>query len=150
MRKIACFSLIAISLIGKSIVLKKDLGLGIVAGDPTGITIKTWTGSSTSVCGASGWSFKEDYFQINCDFIYHFFDLIKVEKGELPLYLGMGGRILFKKEIEIGIRVPVGLTYLFEEAPFDLFFEISPLLNLYPETDFDASASIGGRVFLDL
>jgi hypothetical protein len=127
------------------------LGLGIVVGDPTGITAKYWTSKNTAICGACGWSFRrEGYLHINGDFIYHNFKLFPVEKGELPIYFGLGGRLAFKDETEVGIRIPVGIEYLFEDAPFDAFLELSPYLNLYPRTDMFLSVGLGGRYFFNL
>ena len=39
----------------------------------------------------------------------------------------------------------VGLSYMFADAPFDLFVEIVPILDLVPDTDFDLNAAIGVR-----
>jgi len=142
---------IIILLIALNLAAHEGMGLGIAVGDPTGITAKYWTSKNTAICGAVGWSFRgEGYLHINGDFIYHNSKLITVEKGELPLYFGLGGRLAFKDETEIGIRIPVGIVYLFPDAPFDAFFELSPYLNLYPRTDMFLSASIGGRFFFEL
>lgn len=147
-RKFAGIIILVISL---NLTAYSGLGLGIVAGDPTGITAKYWTSKNTALCGACGWSFRrEGYLHINGDFVYHNFKLFPVEKGELPLYFGLGGRLALKDDPEIGIRIPVGILYLFEDAPFDAFFELSPYLNLYPRTDMFLSASLGGRFFFDL
>lgn len=143
--------IIAFLLICIDLSAHQGMGLGIAVGDPTGVTAKYWTGRNTALCGALGWSFRgEGYFHLNGDFIYHQFNLIDVEKGELPLYFGMGGRLALKDSAEIGIRFPVGLVYLFPDAPFDAFFELSPYLNLYPETDFFLTASLGARFFFKL
>jgi hypothetical protein len=140
-----------IFLIALNLTAKNELGLGIAVGDPTGITAKYWTSRNTAICGACGWSFRsEGYLHINGDFIYHYFNLFPVEKGELPLYFGLGGRLALKDETEIGVRIPVGIAYIFSDAPFDAFFELSPYLNLYPRTDMFLSASLGGRFFFDL
>ncbi len=142
---------IILLLISINLTAHKGLGLGIAVGDPTGITAKYWTSRNTAICGTMGWSFRgEGYLHINGDFIYHYPKLLEVEKGELPLYLGLGGRLAFKNETEIGIRFPVGLVYLFPDAPFDAFFELSPYLNLYPRTDMFLSASLGARFFFEL
>jgi hypothetical protein len=148
MKKIFFITILLISL---NLSAHTGMGLGIAIGDPTGITAKYWTGRNKAICGAMGWSFRDKGFlHINGDFIYHNFNLIDVGKGELPLYFGIGGRLAFKNKTEIGIRLPVGLVYLFSDAPFDVFFELSPYLNLYPETDFFLSASLGGRLFFKL
>jgi hypothetical protein len=142
---------VIILLVSLNLSAHKGLGLGIVAGDPTGITAKYWTSKNTAICGACGWSFRgEGYVHLNGDFIYHNFKLFPVEKGELPLYFGLGGRLALKDDPEIGIRIPVGIVYLFPDAPFDAFFELSPYLNLSPRTDMFLSASLGGRFFFDM
>lgn len=145
------FLVVTILLISLNLAAHHGMGIGITAGDPTGIIGKYWTSRNTAICSAMGWSFRgEGYLHINGDFIYHYPKLLEVEKGELPLYFGIGGRFAFKDETEIGIRFPVGLVYLFPDAPFDAFFELSPYLNIYPETDMFLSASLGGRFFFEL
>ncbi len=145
------FYVIIILLISLNLAAHKGMGIGITAGDPTGITAKYWTSHNTAICGACGWSFRgEGYLHLNGDFIYHNSKIFEVEKGELPIYFGLGGRLAFKNETEIGVRFPVGIVYLFPDAPFDAFFELSPYLNLYPRTDMFLSASIGGRFFFEL
>ena len=72
-----------------------------------------------------------------------------VEKGELPVYFGLGGRVVFreKHDDKVGIRFPLGINYIFDNAPFDAFLEIVPILDLTPDTDFDLEAAIGIRYF---
>ena len=104
--------------------------------------------------GAVAWSLGKNYtFHIHADYLLHKFNLIKVEKGSLPLYYGIGGRIKIRDDDRnvnndddvIGVRFPVGLDYIFEGAPFDLFVEIVPVLDLAPDTDLDFNGAIGFR-----
>ncbi|MDZ7691501.1 MAG: hypothetical protein U5K69_10295 [Balneolaceae bacterium] len=54
-----------------------------------------------------------------CGTNYSVFD--DVEEGALPLYYGVGGRlILAENDSILGVRVPAGINYLFEEAPVGL------------------------------
>jgi hypothetical protein len=39
----------------------------------------------------------------------------------------------------------VGLAYLFDGAPVDVFLEAAPTMSLIPDTDFDFDAAIGAR-----
>jgi len=76
--------------------------------------------------------------------------LIQVDKGRLPFYYGIGGRMKFSENNNdnfIGVRVPFGLAYIFETAPVDIFFELVPVLDLAPDTDFDFNAALGVRYF---
>ncbi len=41
----------------------------------------------------------------------------------------------------------MGLAYVLQDAPIDFFFELVPLLDLIPDTDFAFNAAIGARYF---
>jgi hypothetical protein len=138
----------------------RGFGLGIILGEPTGVSLKGWQGKSTAIDGALAWSFAgNDFFQIHGDYLSHNFALLKVEKGKLPFYYGIGGRIKFfgdgsnrrgrdnNDKTRIGVRVPLGLAYLFERTALDIFLEVVPILDLIPETEFDLNAAIGIRYF---
>ena len=58
-----------------------------------------------------------------------------------------GVRVKLEADIRIGIRVPVGILYLFESVPIDLFLEIVPIFDLYPATEFTANAGLGIRYY---
>jgi len=121
-----------------------------VAGEPTGLSLKLWTSGDKAVDAGIAWSFEgNNNLNIHADYLIHRFSLIKVNKGSLPLYFGIGGRVRFNenRDDDLGIRIPVGLDYLFENSPFDVFFEIVPILDLYPSTDLELSAAIGARFF---
>jgi hypothetical protein len=136
----------------------RGFGLGIVAGEPTGISLKNWQGRTTALDGAIAWSFAgHDFIQLHGDYLSHNFSLLKVEKGQLPFYYGIGGRLKLIKidnkrddrddQTRVGVRIPLGLAYLFEKVMLDLFVEVVPVLDLVPETAFDLNAAIGLRYF---
>lgn len=123
-------------------------GIGVILGEPTGISGKMWMSQTTALAGAAAWSFSGDAaVHLHLDYIFHSFDVIKVDKGRLPIYYGIGGRIKLADESKFGIRIPVGLDYLFKDAPLDLFLEVVPMLELAPDTEFDLNGGIGIRYF---
>ncbi len=125
-------------------------GLGIILGEPTGVSFKYWTGDNSAFDGAAAWSFIDGgAFHIHADYILHTFNLIHVSTGRLPLYYGIGGRIKLHDKSRIGVRVPFGLVYIFDNTPVDVFFEIVPILDLAPKTDFKINAAIGGRYYFN-
>jgi len=127
-----------------------NFGLGIILGEPTGISGKLWISGRSAVDGAAAWSLgNNEALHLHADYLLHNFTLIKVEKGRLPFYYGIGGRIRFADvgDDHIGVRVPLGLAYLFEGAPLDIFLEIVPILDLAPDTDFDLNGALGMRFF---
>ena len=90
---------------------------------------------------------KDDYY-IWADYLYHFRSLITLERGELPVYLGVGGRLLLQeKENKFGIRFPVGLAYEFAGVPVDFFFEVVPIWDVDISYDFDLEGGFGVRYY---
>lgn len=133
----------------------RGFGTGMILGEPTGISFKNWLSYSKAIDFAVAWSFEgNNSLTLHADYLNHNFRLIKVDKGSLPFYYGIGARIKFgddnkpgNDETRFGARVPLGLTYLFENITLDLFVEIVPILDLVPETDFRLNAAVGIRFF---
>jgi hypothetical protein len=137
-----------ILLCGNAVAQERNLGLGIILGEPTGLSGKLWTSNTTAIDGAAAWSFGDkDALHLHVDYLAHNFNLLRLKQGKLPLYYGIGGRIKFDNHSKVGIRIPVGINYIFPEAPLDIFFEIVPLLDLAPSTEFGLNGAIGTRYF---
>ena len=135
-------------------------GVGIIVGEPTGISIKTWINDRNAVDAAAAWSFSENAsFQFHADYLFHNFTLVKIDdvSGTFPVYYGLGGRLKLKDENKgkgrndddalVGIRVPFGISHLFADAPVELFIEIVPILDIFPDSDFDLNGAIGARFY---
>ena len=139
---------------------ENGLGVGVIVGEPTGVSIKKWIGETRAVDAAAAWSFSENgSFQFHADYLIHNFYLLQPKdfNGRLPAYFGVGGRIKIKdanegkvrneKDTLVGIRIPFGISYLFADAPVDLFVEVVPILDVAPDTDLDINAAIGVRYY---
>lgn len=125
-----------------------DFGAGIILGEPTGLTAKLWIGRKTAVDAAVAWSFSEDEaLYLHANYLYHFFHDNPDLPEALSAYIGAGGKIVFRSDTELGIRVPVGLSYLLGQVPIEVFLEVAPGVLLIPETDADIGAGIGVRYF---
>lgn len=134
-------------------------GVGIILGEPTGITVKQWISPEHAIDAAAGWSFLEnDSVQLHADYLFHNFGLLKTDPtvGRLPVYVGIGGRVKLEDDDGtgrnnnddlLGIRVPLGIAYRCATAPVDIFLEIVPVLDVVPDSDFDINAAIGARFY---
>lgn len=141
------------------------LGLGLMVGVPTGISGKVWTGGANAVAFGTAWGGwgRGGYFHLHADYLFHNFDLINVSEGRMALHYGVGAR--FRSwggdrywvnggyvesrggHARLGVRLPVGLTYLFDGAPVDIFLEAAPSLDLIPGTSFHVDGSLGARYY---
>ena len=123
-------------------------GAGIMLGEPTGISLKNWMSTSNAWDVGIAWSSgKHGSFHLHSDYLWHSFNLIKVDKGVLPLYYGVGIRLLFADDSHFGIRGIVGLDYLFDGIPLDVFLELVPIFDMVPGTGFDFNGALGVRYF---
>ncbi len=120
-------------------------GLGIIIGEPTGLSLKTWLSQKHAVDAGIAWSLTNDWFHIHADYLIHNFELIDVSQGELPFYFGFGAKLGIGHDFSFGARVPVGLNYLFEDAPLDVFVEVVPALQLINSIQFQMNGGIGIR-----
>jgi hypothetical protein len=127
----------------------KQVGLGFIVGEPTGIDLKLWLNNRNALEFALAWSLSDDNdFHIQGDYLWHKFDLIDLDNADqMPLFFGLGGRVVLRDNADdiVGVRFPVGLDYIFTNYPFDIFFELVPILDLAPDTDFDLEGAIGAR-----
>ena len=125
------------------------LGLGIILGEPTGLSAKYWLNETLALDGAAGWSTHDDSdFYAHSDLLVHSFDLIPVPKGRLPVYIGGGAFVRVRDaqhDNQVGVRVPVGISYMFENAPVDIFAEVAPGMDVSPSTRVDFTGGIGIR-----
>jgi hypothetical protein len=129
---------------------ERGFGLGIILGEPTGVSGKLWTSGQNAFDFAAAWSFQGDgNLLLQADYVWHIFRLIPVPDGKLPFYVGVGGEVILANDPVIGVRVPLGLDYMFNNAPVDIFVELVPILRLAPSTDFDFAGGIGARYWFN-
>jgi hypothetical protein len=147
-------------LISASGFAQDQLGIGLIVGEPTGLSVKYWLDEEHAVDAAAGWSFwGGDGFQLHADYLWHNFDLLGSAAGcdMLPVYYGVGARLKLRDndcrhddngDTAFGIRVPVGISYLFDGAPFDVFAEIVPILDFTPDVDLHLNIAVGLRFYV--
>jgi hypothetical protein len=99
-------------------------GLGVVLGDPSGLSLAWRSGDRGLIQGAVGWSTITDRLRLG-----------DADKRGDDSVLGLGA------------RVPVGITCLPRDLRLDAFLELVPILDLYPETIVRLDAGIGGRIY---
>lgn len=142
-------------------------GLGIELGAPTGLNGKYFLAPSHALdFGIGAWGYygfrdRAGYnggFNIYLDYLWHPISLVSAEAFELPFYVGVGGRFISwdyngpknnGRDSTIGLRVPFGLAFDFNNVPFDAFVQFCYTADFYDSygngfySDFEFS--IGAR-----
>lgn len=155
MRKILIVLSIVFCFSSFSFSQSKGVGLGIIIGEPTGISLKSFLSPNTAFDAGFAWSFIDNgSFHIHGDFLVHDYSLLRVSSGRMPVYYGIGGRIKLKNESrgrssdeKFGIRIPVGFAYEFPGDKVDMFLEVVPVLDVTPETKVNFNAAVGARYY---
>jgi hypothetical protein len=136
-----------------------NFGLGVIAGEPTGVSFKLWLDGRHAVDAGIGWSISENAsLHIHGDYLWHHFGLLSQSqvRGRLPVYYGVGARLKMQAEdgghhgsndddALFGVRFPLGIAWIAPSAPIDVFVEIAPILDLFPGTDLSFNAATGVR-----
>ncbi len=147
MKRSAIFAVVFF-LTSSAVFAAKDLGLGIIIGEPTGISFKYWTENTRALDGGLAWSFSgNDRFHIHGDYLFHSMSAFEIDAMMFDVYYGAGLRILFDDDTKVGIRVPLGAAWASRKSPLDIFFEIVPIMDVMPDTRLDINAGIGVRYY---
>ena len=141
-----CYAIIVLGLffvVQVSVAQERNFGLGVIIGEPTGISAKFWTSPVNAFDFGLGWSVGGDrigrYYgsynggnrlHFHMDYLWHSFDAIPSAE-RVQLYYGVGGR--FNNgggyNSSMAIRGVFGAAWFPSETPIDVFLELVPALQ---------------------
>jgi hypothetical protein len=133
----------------------RDFGLGIIIGDPTGLSGKAFVSPDNAIDFAVGLGLLHGkHLAIHADYLWHF-RLDEWSSGRFDLYAGVGPKLGIHDKgwkgprgdghVLLGARAPLGVAVMFLEAPFDVFVEIAAGLWVVEKVGLDLDAAIGAR-----
>ena len=130
----------------------RDFGLGLIIGEPTGLSAK-WNFSPPSAIDFHlAWSILGGGIAGGADYLFHFGWL---ESPWRP-YLGVGGRVAIheakkdetgESEMHVSGRGLIGIEYLFLEGHLGVSAEIGLGLDFIPAVGFDVSGGLALRYY---
>ena len=123
------------------------LGIGAIVGEPNGLNMKMWSTQNTALEFVIAYSLVFDNLYGHADYLIHNFSLIQPAQGQAPVFFGIGANLIASEEPAMGIRIPLGIAYLFANAPLDIFAQVVPTVGILPGTGFDLGGGIGGRFY---
>jgi hypothetical protein len=114
---------------------KGVFGIGLILGEPTGVSAKLYLKDDQAIQGAIGSAFIGGGLQIHGDYVFHPYILQSRPSFVLPLYVGPGVRLIDytngrdDSSFAIGLRGVVGLLFDFKDVPLDAFVETALVLE---------------------
>ena len=135
-------------------------GIGIILGEPTGLSAKLWTSNENAFDFGLGFSvggdrlaYKGNYdrgsrVHFHMDYLWHSFNAISSTE-RFPLYYGIGGRFNSGGNYDgsFGIRGVFGIAWFPHSTPIDIFFELVPVLQITSSTGLGIDVGLGIRYF---
>lgn len=150
-RSIAAISIVIFSTAASA----SGFSLGLILGEPTGLSAKQQLSNGNAIAGAAAWSLSHDEsLQLHVDYLFNQQGLNTPAelRGTSHWYWGVGARFKVRdndhnnhKDDIAGIRVPFGINFYPQSMPLELFGEIVPSLDVVPDSDFDLDLAIGVR-----
>ena len=123
-------------------------------GSPIGVSAKVWFSDIVAMDGAFGVSQGE--LAAHADFLFHDFRILKQyifktvsADVDLPLYIGAGPRILFHDKEEFGLRLPLGISVIPKQTPWEFFAEIAPIVRFSPDSGVNFDFGLGTRYYFE-
>jgi hypothetical protein len=153
---------------GRRFEANKTFGLGLELGDLVGVTGKYFVESSQALDFGIGYNYyygdRTGGLHLYGDYLWHPVSLASAEAFELPFYIGVGARFWdfgydntvdgHQTAYAFGARVPIGISFDFNEIPLDAFIQLTPTLDFFhnyaPHDVFiDFDFTIGVRYWFD-
>ncbi len=147
----------------KSFEANKGFGLGLQVGVPPGLAGKYYLSQDTALDFAVafyryGRDRYDDAFHIHMTHLWHPFVLAESQALWVPLYVGVGARILdhrsdrdFADDLHIGVRAPIGIALDFNNIPLDIFLELALVVDVISDGHgySDVNGALGVRYYFN-
>jgi hypothetical protein len=130
----------------------KKVGIGFVAGAPTGLDAKLWFSRQNALDIIAGWGYWNVWAQAT--YQWHYWDWYSASNDNnddvsIPLYIGLGGYAGGGRDkIGLGPIGTIGIDILLKKVPFDIFVEMGPAIQIAPETGIFLHGGLGARYYL--
>ena len=152
---------------GKSFEANKTFGLGLELGQPSGLTGKYFLSQDRALQFGVGTIYhwrERDGLNLYLDYLFHPVSLASNPAFELPLYFGIGGRLWdvddysrndrYNDTFALGLHVPVGIAFDFNNVPLDIFIQLAFVLDFYTGDYYrdvygDLNGSVGVRYWFN-
>ena len=133
----------------------KGVGVGMIVGEPTGISLKWFLDLRSSVVFGGSYSWNQ-FVTLHADYLWHFDHFVSKNRflARMRPYIGAGVAEVFSTitrtaafgSTGFGARVPVGLAWIYDTAPFEAFVEVAPGFIFTPQSYFFVQGGIGARI----
>ncbi len=131
----------------------EDHALGVILGDPSGLSGKMKYDGRHSIDGALAYSSgRHSGLQFHADYLWDRARSWGTTHGPIDMYYGLGGRLIsyndedHKAQVSVGPRGSLGLDFNINNPNIEFFGELAVVLEVVPSMTADIDAGIGARI----
>ena len=124
------------------------LGIGLMIGEPTGISCKGWVTNSGAIQLGVGWPSTSHTggTAVSVEYLWH--SHVFRSRESFPLSYGLGAIVGASNDINIfGLRGAFGIAWWPRGSSLDVFLELNPTIYLKPASSFEFDFGFGARYF---
>lgn len=131
-------------------------GLGVMAGDPTGLSGKLYLGGRTNAIDMAlafdTYGDETGWLYFHATYLWHPSVLASGSGVEVPWHVGVGGYLKVgdwerDRDERLGVRVPIGIDVDLTAIPLQFFADLALHVDIVPGTDLDFGAGVGARYY---
>ncbi|MDH5324983.1 MAG: hypothetical protein OEZ68_06830 [Gammaproteobacteria bacterium] len=124
-----------------------ELAVGLATPSPTGISVKLWNSDEIAYDMLGAWDAANEEVYLHFDYLIHDNNKYNLDGNPMPFYYGYGVRFKEERNADtiLGLRIPLGISYFIQDAPFEVFGELAPRVDVAPSTNFGLDVMIGVR-----
>lgn len=125
---------------------RQGFGLGLVAGEPSGLTVAWAASEQRAFQSHLSWSVVNDRMRVSADYLQTV-AVLDTSGPRLPVYVGLGGVVSVGEPAWLGARIPLGVALIPRQVPIEPFLELAPTVYVFPDTDVDLEGALGARIY---
>jgi hypothetical protein len=147
-KRILFFCILMVLLANVSLSQGHGLGLGLMIGEPTGISCKGWVSNSGAIQLGIGYpSLSSSYgTALSAEYLWHAHIFRSHEY--FPLYYGLGGIFGVSGGTNLmGARGVLGIAWWPHRSSIDVFLQLVPTIYFEPTSHFEFDFGFGVRYF---
>jgi hypothetical protein len=144
-----------------SIAQQRSFGLGVIVGEPTGVSAKLWTSPTRAFVFGAGWSIGGDRIgayngnydgggriHFHADYLLHMMNVFSSD-GQYPMFYGVGLRLNTGGGYynSFAVRFIAGIAWQPLDSSIDIFLEFVPSLQLTSDSKFGLDSAVGARYY---
>jgi hypothetical protein len=129
------------------------LGIGTNVGEPLGLSAKYWLNNQNSIEATLGYSYLKTNGALDISAVYNYtnYNYISIFEKKFHFNYGLGFSYStnFAGNYIFGVKTTAQIFSYILESPTDYYFNVSPILGLFPKVNLYMDVNLGIRYYLD-